>query len=335
MRDIDAVRTVMGRVDPAADRYSDAATSPGGVALLEQVTGEQPRPAGVMPTPRRRHGRRVVVVAVASVAAVLAVVFGLVPHVGRSTPAAYAATPPLLHYQATPGLPAAAVLLRQLADRADAQPVPPAGRYHFLNIKSWSLWTRVDSAGEGHSRVVPSTAQSWIADDGSGRVVQVQDGHHQTRTLGPGEWARMYDVAGLSTDPAVLAGQLAVGHPTANGVAERLVAVTDLWKQQAPPPAPQAAMLRVLATQPGLVNRGTVTDRAGRTGVAVSIDSSYTGLPTRYTLILDPTTGMLLDYEEMLTTTAGKLNVPIPSVVSYTVWINYGDVGQIGDVPQG
>ena len=128
---------------------------------------------------------------------------------------------------------------------------------------------------------------------------------------------------------------LGVGHPTANGVAERLVAVTDLWKQQAPPPALQAAMLRVLATQPGLVNRGTVTDRAGRTGVAVSIDSSYTGLPTRYTLILDPTTGMLLDYEEMLTTTAGKINVPIPSVVSYTVWINYGDVGQIGDVPQG
>ena len=54
-----------GPVGPAADLYSDAATDPGCVALLEQVTGEQPRPAGVMPTPRRRHGRRVVVVAAA------------------------------------------------------------------------------------------------------------------------------------------------------------------------------------------------------------------------------------------------------------------------------
>jgi hypothetical protein len=143
----------------------------------------------------------------------------------------------------------------------------------------------------------------------------------------------MYDVASLSTNPATLARQLAVGHPTSNGVAELFVAVTDLWREQAPAPVLQAAILRALADQPGLVNQGTVIDRAGQPGVAISVDSDYSGLPTRYTLIFDDSTGMLRDYEEMLTTTAGKLNVPVPSVISYTVWRGYGEVTNAGDLP--
>lgn len=109
--------------------------------------------------------------------------------------------------------------------------------------------------------------------------------------------------------------------------------LTDLWAQRAPSPQLQAALLRVLADEPGLVDRGQVVDRAGRHGVAVSVDSAYTGLPTRYTLILDPHTGMLLDYEQTLTTTASKLNVPNPSVIGYTVWLAYGDVNQVGQQP--
>jgi hypothetical protein len=334
MPDVDAVRALVAHLDPAADRYIDAAARPRGIALLEQVTGPEAPHNAVAGKSRRRHGHRLGVVAVASAGALLAVVFGVIPHLGQTTPTAYAATPRLLHYHASAEAQAAPLLLRQLADRADKQPGSPAGRYQFLDIESWSLWTRVDSAGEGRSRVMPSTVQSWVADDGSGRTVRVQDGRRESRILAPGEWARMYDVATLSTNPAVLTDQLAVGHPIGNGVAERFVAVTDLWKQEAPRPPLQAAMLRVLADQPELVNRGTVTDRAGRKGVAVSVDSAYSGLPTRYTLILDPATGMLLDYEEMLTTTAGELNISIPSVIAYTVWLNHGDVARIGDLPQ-
>ncbi len=122
----------------------------------------------------------------------------------------------------------------------------------------------------------------------------------------------MYDVTALSHDPARLLGQFHRAHQAELGAAEVVTAFTDLWQQQVPPAALEAAALRVLAAQEGLVVRGTTTDRAGRAGVAVSVDSGYSGLPTRYTLIFNPATGMLLDAEQVLTTTAGLLNVHRP-----------------------
>jgi hypothetical protein len=88
------------------------------------------------------------------------------------------------------------------------------------------------------------------------------------------------------------------------------------------PPAVRAAVLRFVAATPGIRLTGHVTDRAGRPGIAVSLDSDYSGLPTRYTLIFDEHDGRLLGDEEMLTTTAGKLNVPVPSVIGYTTYID-------------
>ena len=74
-----------------------------------------------------------------------------------------------------------------------------------------------------------------------------------------------------------------------------------------------------MSTKPGTV-QGKTTDRAGREGIAVSLESDFGGLPTRYTLIIDPDDGKILAWEEMLTTTAGALNVPIPSVIGYTTY---------------
>ncbi|MFF0370602.1 hypothetical protein [Micromonospora sp. NPDC005087] len=45
------------------------------------------------------------------------------------------------------------------------------------------------------------------------------------------------------------------------------------------------------------------------------------GLPARYTLIVDPGTGAPLGYEEMLTSTAGKLNVTVPAVITYRSYL--------------
>lgn len=53
----------------------------------------------------------------------------------------------------------------------------------------------------------------------------------------------------------------------------------------------------MLAAEPGLVDSGTVQDRLGRVGVAVSVESDYSGLPARYTLIFDRSNGMPLDHE--------------------------------------
>ena len=65
---------------------------------------------------------------------------------------------------------------------------------------------------------------------------------------------------------------------------------------------------------------GEVTDRLGRPGIAISVDTANSGLPTRHTLIIDPFTGAVLGEEQMLTTDAGLLNVSVPSVISYTAF---------------
>lgn len=51
------------------------------------------------------------------------------------------------------------------------------------------------------------------------------------------------------------------------------------------------------------------------------VDSDYTGLPTRYIQIYDPDDGRLFATEDVLTADAGKLNVPIPSVISYETFL--------------
>ena len=138
------------------------------------------------------------------------------------------------------------------------------------------------------------------------------------RTYGPGERGSPWPT--LSPDDATIAEQLALGHPASDGPAERLVAVDDLLRDQPMRPTVRAAVLRYLADTPTLALAGTTTDRLGRPGVAFSLDSDLGGLPTRCTMVVDPGTGRVLGSEQVLTTTAGALDVPVPSVIGYTAY---------------
>jgi hypothetical protein len=114
---------------------------------------------------------------------------------------------------------------------------------------------------------------------------------------------------------------LARDHPIAElGDAEVLVAVADAYRAGELSPAQRAAMFSVVASRRGVEALGRVTDRAGRSGYALSVESDHSGLPTRYTAIFDPASGRLLDLEQTLTRTAGALNVPVPSTIAYTVF---------------
>ncbi|MCP2323568.1 hypothetical protein HDA40_002075 [Hamadaea flava] len=67
----------------------------------------------------------------------------------------------------------------------------------------------------------------------------------------------------------------------------------------------QAAVLTILADMPGIKYRGTTTDRAGRTGMAFSLDSTLTdGSTITDLLIVDPDDGSILGYDKVLTTPA-------------------------------
>jgi hypothetical protein len=86
------------------------------------------------------------------------------------------------------------------------------------------------------------------------------------------------------------------------------------------PPAVRAAVLRYLADTPGLaLTAGSWTAPAGR--IAVSVDSDHSACRPVHA-DRRPGDGRLLGTEDMLTTTAGKLGVPVPSVIGYTVFLD-------------
>lgn len=308
------------------NRLTDALT-----AAASSVTSSSMRPAQTLAVRRRRPAAARWVAAAATVT-VLGTGSFVVANLGGADPHAYAATPAPLVYTLTAADPSAKKLLTELADTAAAQTRAANGHVHYQDTEVWSLFTAVaEHHATSTTSITPARRQSWTTDDGTGEAVNTIAGVQSTVRLSG--TPQMFDFPQLSTNPAVLADQLAAGHPNVNGAAELFQAVVDLWQQQVPAPALQAAILRVLSNASGITDEGAVTDRAGRSGHAVSVDSDYSGLPTRYTLVFSPTTGMLLDYEETLTTSAGALNVPIPSVARYVLWRSHADVAHVGDTP--
>lgn len=275
---------------------------------------------------RPRRGWRLVAVTATGAAALLAVTFSLVPHGGEGS--AYAMTPPLLQYRTTAAAPSGQELLRQLAVLAERQSPKPAGRYDFVKTRGWYYDVSVDR-GAVTGQLDPTFRQQWIAPDGSGRFEETRSGRTTLNDnfasgglAGPQAWP---------TDPAALRAELAKSHPN-YGTSEWFTAVGDIWNVQVVSPRLQAGLLGMLAGERDVTNAGTVTDRIGRSGVAVSTESGNSGLNTRYTLIFDPNTGMLLDFEQILLE-AGELPVKVPATSSYTAWITTGQVNNIGDLP--
>lgn len=337
--DVETIRCLVADHDPAAGLIGpDAYADPRGRATLERILAT--------PTSRTHRGgqrsrsdailRSVVAVALAATFVVL-----VVRAVNAGSPA-LAATPTPLAYHLTKDPPSGREVLLGLAASAARQPAmtPASGSYAYVKTAGWYLNTQV-SGGQSSSRVVASTTESWLTLNGSGRSITRRipgDGSRVSPTA-TGPITSQSTVSGnapllqLSTDPTVMAHQLDIAHPTSIGPVERFVSLTDLALQQPIPPGARSAILRVLARSPGLIDSGNVIDRAGRGGVAVSLDSAYSGGPTRYTLILDPHTGSLLGEEETLLGSPGKLNVRPGAVLAYTAFLSSGYVDNAAGRP--
>lgn len=290
--------------------------------------------AASRPAPYRRLAPIFLVTAVLAAAALIGTD---VLRPGGAAPA-YATTPDRLVVVATAdtvGLTGSpAEMLNQIASRTATLPDDTGtGRYAKTVNESWALWTRVDG-DQVTSEVVPQTYTTWVAADGSGRSITTRnrpgiEPESSDTAFGPDEHSLMWPFGSISSDDTTLAGQLEQAHPVANGPAERLVAITDLVREQPLTPAVRAAVLRYLARTPGLAVDGIVTDRAGRRGIAVQVDTGMSGLPERRTLIIDPHDGRILGSETVLTEDAGALNVRIPSVIGYTTFRSADYVNQI------
>jgi hypothetical protein len=322
--DLQFIRERLGRFDPAFGL--DVSREPD--ALGAACISDAPAPAPAVPRPRR--SRRPVLALTATAVAAAVIAAGVVAltrpsHGSRPAATSYQDTPALLGYDRPAGPDASArqVLLR-IAARVARQHVPiGSGRYQYVRTRGWYLDTVVSRHGPA-STVIPTIRSQWIADNGSGRIDQDSPGPGGTFTqrFGPHGLSFSWRPGSLSDNPAVLRRQLEAGHPVRLGPAEVLTAVEDLYDEQAVSSPLRAALLRIIASLPGLRYDGPAVDRAGRRGIAVSLTSRLPGLPTRYVLVIDPRHGEILGADQVLTQRAGALHVPIPSVVSYTLYLD-------------
>lgn len=320
---------------------SELTTILGGGTPARTATPAEPRP-----TRGRKVRKGLVAAAAAAVLVAGAVTVGLVT---RPTPVvAVAVALPVLRVVGDPangvaggGSGAAAARLEGLATVAAQQggavsvdPAPVAYRAWSFNARIQGRVTNtaivttdhlltLTAAGAGSERVTVAsiaypTSQSraaWEQDApvSVGDVVSDQTfaaGGHPGLFSGP-----------TPHDPVAMRAFLAAGHPIdAYGPGELVVAITDLAQERHLSGRDTATTLRTLAREPGIAELGIVSDRAGRSGVAFAANGDFTGLPTRFVLVIDPLTGRILASETWLTTSAGALGLTPPVAIDYRLF---------------
>ncbi len=307
---------------------------------------------------RAQRTRRPVLTAAAAVlvAALLAVGVGSADATtsGRSESSCeLASAPPLVLHYPDQALPARR-LLRRLANRLRPMPSDThTGRFAYARLRMQAA----DSTFEGPC-VVTVTAhadeQRWRADDSSGQVTGTP--WHTEPTHPPAVETTIYRagelpgvVAGpVPTDPATLAAALDAAYPPVDvaaaqvrplraaenvrqvrhtGAAARVRAVADLNGWHYTNQAARRAVLLVLADVHRLVYRGTAAGYPG--SIAVTVDSG----DWRDVLVLDPRTGAVLAYEQVLLRNGQQLGVRTPYMNARTVYASRGRSPRAGVAP--
>jgi hypothetical protein len=285
-------RTLIGPADPAPAAVPPARAN--GAELIARAES-----AGAARTwPRRR----LVLTAAAAVAAVGSGYTLWEVQSRRQPERGEVLTPIAYQFRSDP--PPAGPYLRALAARiVDAPYDRQLGRYAHHRIRMWGVAADVGTPGRAVD--FPLERESWVAEDGSGVAREHylppefpdeesrrhwQDGTVQTAPP-PGTVVLPPNstVERLPSDRRQLAGRMQIGHGI--GVVVKYTGL--LFQDYVVPRGTRAAILSILAQQPGLVWRGEVTDRAGRAGVAVSGDHAN----EQAVLVFDPRTGVLLAQE--------------------------------------
>ncbi|HEY5024226.1 MAG TPA: CU044_5270 family protein [Acidimicrobiales bacterium] len=240
--------------------------------------------------------------------------------------------------------PAAAAVLRHLADVAAAQPTPSApGPGQYLYVDSENAYT--DSAfdqppnGKGsYTVLLPQHRQIWIRPDGSGRLFETfgqpiflsaQDhadwvaagsptisNSPSDDTFGPGGLSAR-NLSNLPTDPSALAALIASrkieGGPP--GSAEDFTQIGDLLRETDASPALRSALYQVAAGLPGVVDLGAVLDHSGRSGIGLAEVSHG----EQFELIFDPQTSALIGEQD--TVVGPGVQEPVGTVVGWATYI--------------
>ncbi|MCX5122015.1 CU044_5270 family protein [Micromonospora sp. NBC_00362] len=295
------------------------------VTLIAQAEATQDQVSRVRPA---RPTRRLVLTAAAA-AVVATVGAGTVLTVDGQESSPTAAPGQVLvpvAYQITTQPPPAGDHLRALASRTGAAPYDTrSGWYTYVRTQHWGGAIQESEDGR-YAMSYVEKLQKWTAADGSG---------HQRTEAG----AAQYPDVESATYFVKAAPKVAEAHElpfpaepdglkplptnrrtlaqflhTTQEPADVAKMVNTVYSRYPVSRASRAMILNVLADVPGFAWRGNVTDRAGRSGVAITSTDSERNLESL--LIFDPKTGALLAHEMINTKQHPKLNF-------YEVFLDY------------
>lgn len=225
--------------------------------------------------------------------------------------------PPAAPSESSPAREHLRPLIRDLGPAAcDTQ----KGRYAHTQGREWA--TNISASGGITTLDVQVWQyQRWRAPDSSGRAITItqptEDQARTDETYRPGQTP--VEALRLASDPGLLAEQLSHIQPIEEGPQFYLRAWAEVNAWYSPDKAQRAAALAVFRDTDGIDFHRTVRDRAGRTGIALSVTSDN-GVG-RDLLILDPSTGELLAFEMAAMRDPGRLGITEPTVMDYHLFL--------------
>jgi hypothetical protein len=236
------------------------------------------------------------------------------------------APPPVTLAAPVPARPHLRPMIRDLrAAACDTQ----KGRYAHTQTRQWA--TNISSSGGTTTLDLQVWQyQRWRAPDNSGRAItitQPAEGQAPTDEIyQPGQ--APVEALRLATDPRLLAEQLGHSQPVEEGPQYLLRAWAEINAWYSPDRAQRAAALTLFRDTDGIDFHATARDRAGRTGIALSVTSDN-GIG-RDLLILDPRTGELLAFEMAAMRDPGRLGITEPTVLDYHLFLAHTHTAATG-----
>lgn len=305
-------------------------------AALDRAIARERGSAPRRPSARRRSWRWRMRAGLALAASLLVLALAATLRSGSS------AGPPL----------AAGAVLERLARVASAQPAAVPGPGQYLYTASHALTANTIGLRHGYCQLnVEEYRQNWIAANGEGLFIE-RDGQAHLAPSSPASckailaeyggpvssksWAAPgclsitpIPLGRLPRDPGVLRARLLTGKVEGGppGPAEAFTQVGDLLRETDAPPALRAALYRAAAGLPGVRSLGTITDKLGRKGVALAIDSAG----VRDELIFDPRTSALLAEQGIVIGRTPDRQEPLGSVA---YWSAYAPGRVVDRLPQ-
>jgi hypothetical protein len=307
-------------LEPADPARFEIPLAPVSAAVLIDRAGAAPEPAATRWRPA--VSRRRVLVATGAVLAVATVATYALTRPGAEPPDFEPYRPALaleplavpVAYEVLDDPPPAGDQLREIAARiADAPYDGRSGAYEYHRYLSWGGYAY--GSPDGHEVSFVDDFETWIAQDRSGwqrtTVTGAQFRDEASRDYFESQpnpdWPSFprSHVNAFSSEPSFfLIDEVPTDHA---GLSELFNVggdgrfdfgvMHDLYGNHVVPTEVRRAVLEVLADTPGFVWRGEATDRAGRSGVAVSYDYGEPGSVQRWVLLFDPDTGELLARE--------------------------------------